>query len=51
MLPGAIGNGFLSEFSLEKGLNVAFGEMELNDKVEFIDNAGDSKSSITIFFK
>jgi AraC-like DNA-binding protein len=51
LLPDAIGNGFLSEFTLEKGLNVTFGEMELKDKVEFIDDAAVSKSSFTIFFK
>jgi AraC-like DNA-binding protein len=51
VLPPHIGSGYLSEYALEQGLSVAFGEMELRDQVEFIDNSNSNKNSITIFFK
>ncbi len=50
-LPKSLGRGVLYEFEVDEGLNVAFGEMELDDQAEFISKPTKSKLSMTIMFQ
>ncbi len=50
-LPTPLGKGVLYEYEIEDGLKIAFGEMELDDQLEFISVATRSKLSMTINFQ
>ncbi len=51
ILPDIYGSGVIREFSIEDGLLVTFGEMEMKTEFNLLSMAGRTKNGITIFFK
>jgi AraC-like DNA-binding protein len=50
-LPAEVGSGSVSEFEIENGFYVAFGEMIFKNQVEFVKKPDRAKNRFTIFFK
>lgn len=51
ILPPDIGKVLLTEFHVEDGMDVTYGELELNHQLEFISRPSRSKNSLSIIFK
>ncbi len=50
-LPSELGEGSISEFEVEDGFYVAFGEFNLVEKLEYVMKPDRVKKGVTIFFK